>query len=174
MVHNIHEGPIPCLHRRTNIRPSKTGIDLRTLTDNRRLRQLTRDYSQVHQFPMEFVSELVAVIGLSKKFLQMFISIMAIKLDNQIKTPSTYGTSIGINRSIMLVPVSDVLVKPPTNRNVVSWNIHSQIDCNLEKNLNLTLWSKNTIYTIPVSPDIFFSKYPNTQQFKFRNTCNYI
>ena len=60
----------------------------------------------------------VAVIHLDKEFLWMSISITAIRLEEQIKTHSIYGTSTGYRHLVMLANVSGTLVRSPTESNV--------------------------------------------------------
>ena len=77
------------------------------------------------------ISGLVAVTRLDKGFLRMPNSIMAIKSEEQIKTHSIYGSSIGFHRYVMLVPVLGTLAKSPTICYVASRKNRFRIDCKL-------------------------------------------
>ena len=74
-----------------------------------------------------FISEQVVVTCLGKRLLQMSFSIMTIRSKEQIKTPSIKF----FHRLVMLVPVSDALIKSPTVCNVASRNACFRIDYNL-------------------------------------------
>ena len=72
-----------------------------------------------------FFSGNVAVIRLGKGVLRMSISTMDTMSEGQVY--------IGPHRFVMPVPVSGMLVKPPTVCNVVSRNTHFWIHSNLQK-----------------------------------------
>ena len=74
---------------------------------------------------MVLLVDQVVVIRLGKEFLRISISIMTIMPVEKIKIYYTYEVSTCSHRSVMLVLVSDSLIRSPNSDNVASRKIRN-------------------------------------------------